>query len=190
MRSPATTDNGARPHREQNLSQLQNPSRIFDERQRIEREIDILQHRLELLANRALYASRLHQISEPPDVRSSESQPPRKLKLYSGSTAGLSASHKNIPQDLSGDRLGSDSYYEDHPPLSHRSTNELPYPLSTLPLYQLPEQKSDVEAGNGSSRGLRQFDNPPPQRFQRNDNRRISEEEKPHSDVDNISEVC
>lgn len=141
--------------------------KVSDERQQIIREIEILQNRLELLANRALYASRLQQLSEAPDdFRQSAQlpepqQPPRKLKNYNGSTVGLSSSHRMILQDQSVERQihGTDSYYEDPPPLSYRSATDLPNPYVnsqllnngtsvaalSLPLQKLSQQKSYVE---------------------------------------------
>ena len=141
--------------------------KVSDERQQILREIEILQNRLELLANRALYASRLQQLSEAPDdfrqsVQLPEAQPPpRKLKNYNGSTVGLSSSHRMILQDQSVERQihGTDSYYEDPPPLSYRSATDLPNPYVnsqllnngtsitalSLPLQKLSQQKSYVE---------------------------------------------
>lgn len=64
-----------------NLNQLNARGKVVDERAQIEREIEVLRHRLELLANRALYASRLQQISEIPEEYKSHS--PKNMSSHS-----------------------------------------------------------------------------------------------------------
>lgn len=68
-------------HHGNGIHQIQSQNKILDERQHIEREIEVLRHRLELLANRALYASRLQQISEIPD--DIKSQSPKNISSHS-----------------------------------------------------------------------------------------------------------
>jgi hypothetical protein len=150
-RTPSVETGGRPTYRD-----LQNHSRVTDERQQILREIDILHNRLELLANRALYASRLQQLSEPPDdfrqpsARLESQNLPlplgtgggggggtgrsKQMRNSYGSTVGLSASHRMVIQDHSVERQihGTDSYSEDPAPLSYRSAADLqnPFPNS------------------------------------------------------------
>jgi hypothetical protein len=164
LKAPSHETAGHRTHRGEHF---QSQSKVVDEKQHIEREIEILQHRLELLANRALYASRIQQMSEAPRPSSLHDQSPKhldssslgglsagagggiggqqssskKLRLYHGSTVGISASNRNHLNDSSAQpfdrRLGSEaegSDYDEPLPLSYRSARDdhhSPSPAST-----------------------------------------------------------